>query len=117
MMTSYSPHIKLLLTLCLALWMLIVVLYAILLALYAWPTVHRWYRFARADLSRHLYCPWCWRDLHIMGCYPRRWPSNLCSYHQRQARAQMAVRQARYSRYHAETRPAAPVLRAKEVCK
>jgi hypothetical protein len=106
-----------LLLLLLTVWLTIWLLYAILFTMYAWPTVQRWYRFARAGLSRHLYCPWCWRDRHIMRCYPRRWPSHLCSCHQQLARAQMAAQQARYSRYHAETRPAAPALRAQEVCK
>lgn len=116
-MTQYSPHIQLLLSVWLTIWLAIWLLYAILFALYAWPTVQRWYRFVQAALYQHLHCVWCWRALHILRWYPWSWPSNLCSHHKRQARAQIVAQQARYSRYHAETRPAAPALRAKEVCK
>lgn len=106
----YSQHIHWLVIVCLALWTLIVILYALLLALYAWPTLQRVRRIAWTTLYQHLHCLWCWRALHLLRWYPRRWPSNLCSQHRRQARAQMAARQARYVRYHIETTPAVPAL-------
>jgi len=117
MMTHYSPQIQWLLAVCLTLWMLIIMLYALLSALYVWPTLQRAYRFTWIALSQHLHCLWCWRALHLLRWYPRRWPSHLCSQHRQQARAQMAARQARYVRYHAEISPAAPALHRKEVCK
>ena len=111
MMTIYSPQIRWLVIVCLALWVLIVMLYALLLALYAGPTLQRVLRAIRAALSQRLHCLWCWRQLHFLRWYPRRWPSHLCSQHMQRARAQLAARQARYVRYHLETQPAAPVLR------
>lgn len=35
-------------------------------------------------LRRHLYCPWCWKALHLMQWYPSRWSSTICAYHARQ---------------------------------
>jgi len=107
MMTIYSPQIRWLVIVCLALWTLIVMLYALLLLLYAWPTLQRVRRDAWAALSQHLHCLWCWQALHLRRWYPRRWPSHLCSQHTRQAQAQLAARQARYVRYHLEAIPAA----------
>lgn len=41
------------------------------------------------------HCPWCWKSLHLLQWYPRRWSSTICGRHDRKLRAQSAARRAR----------------------
>ncbi len=63
---------------------LLLTLYLTLFTSYLWPV-----------LVRISHCPWCWKSLHLMQWYPRRWSSTICGRHDRQLRAQSAARRAR----------------------
>lgn len=67
-------------------------LVGILLALYL--TLFTWYCWPA--LVRKTHCAWCWKSLHLMRWYPRRWSSTICLHHDRQLRAQSAARRARH---------------------
>lgn len=45
-------------------------------------------------LRRHLYCPWCWHDLHIGRWFPESWSATICVVHERRILTQLAVRSA-----------------------
>jgi membrane protein required for beta-lactamase induction len=69
-------------------------LYLALFTWYIWPA-----------LIRKSHCAWCWKVLHLMRWYPRRWSSTICERHDRQLRAQAAARRA--GRLATATRPQA----------
>lgn len=74
-----------------------------LLTLYL--TFFTWYLWPA--LIRKSHCAWCWKALHLMRWYPRRWSSTICERHDRQLRAQSAARRAR--RLATAMRPSAEV--------
>jgi hypothetical protein len=71
-----------------------------------WPRIQR---------IRH--CPWCWREAGIECDFPAPWSSTICTYHDRQLRAQSRARRrlARQLPATTPTKPAAPRLQAEEV--
>lgn len=83
-------------TLSIMLWL---TLSGLLLALYL--TLLTWY--LSPVLVRKSHCAWCWKALHLMRWYPRRWSSTICRRHDRQLRAQSAARRVR--RLAEATRP------------
>jgi hypothetical protein len=73
-------------------------------------------RYVYPTLKRKSHCAWCWKSLHLMQWYPRRWSSTICLHHNRQIRAQSAARRLARQRAAAATRPAIIVLQdVKEV--
>ncbi len=85
-------------------------LVGILLALYL--TLFTWYLWPA--LVRKSHCAWCWKSLHLMQWYPRRWSSTICLHHNRQIRAQSAARRLARQRGAAATSPAITVLQGVE---
>jgi len=71
-----------------------------------WPRIYRVTR-----------CPWCWRDAGIQRDFPASWSSTICTYHDRQIRAQSRARRhlARQLPAAPATKPAAVVRQAEEV--
>ena len=63
---------------------ILLALYLMLFTRYCWPA-----------LVCKTHCAWCWKSLHLMQWYPRRWSSTICKHHDRQLRAQSAARRAR----------------------
>jgi hypothetical protein len=53
-------------------------------------TLFTWYLWLA--LIRKSHCAWCWKSLHLIQWYPRRWSSSICLHHDRQIRAQSAAR-------------------------
>jgi hypothetical protein len=67
-------------------------------------------------ICRVTHCPWCWRDAGIEHDFPAPWTSTICTYHDRQLRAQArAGRLTRHLPAAPVTKPAAVVLQAEEV--
>lgn len=62
-------------------------------------------RSPRLAFVRKLHCAWCWKTLHLMQWYPRRWSSTICGHHGRQLRAQSAARRARPRSHGHDTCP------------
>ncbi len=87
-------------TLSIILWLILtgflLTLYLTFFTWYLWPT-----------LIRKSHCAWCWKALHLMQWYPRRWSSTICGRHDRQLRTQSAARRAR--RLATATSPSAEV--------
>ena len=63
---------------------LLLTLYLMWFTWYCWPA-----------LLHKSHCAWCWKSLHLMQWYPRRWSSTICRHHDRQIRAQSAARRTR----------------------
>jgi hypothetical protein len=95
-----------------------------LLQLFIWTVilvgVGQLYRIARYLLWPRIYhvthCPWCWRDAGIKHDFPAPWTSTICTYHDRQLRAQSRARcLSRHLPAAPATKPAAVALQAEEV--
>jgi hypothetical protein len=59
-------------------------------------------------IQRLAHCPWCWAEAGIARDFPPPWSSTICSFHNRQIRAQS-------SRRHTRPAPAATTKPAIEV--
>lgn len=67
-------------------------------------------------IRRVTHCPWCWQDAGIGSEFPRPWSSTICSYHNRQIRAQARARHlSRHLPAASTTQSTAPQLQAEEV--
>jgi len=74
-------------TLSIIIWVTLATLLALNLSLLGW---HLW-----PAIMRKSHCAWCWKSLHLMRWYPRRWSSTICGRHDRQLRARAAAHRAR----------------------
>ena len=61
-------------------------------------------------IQRLTHCPWCWKQAGIARDFPAPWTSTICSYHNREIRAQSSRRRLTSHVPAAPTKSAAVVL-------